>query len=50
LLNVGAYSLAQMFPYNGRPLPAVVLVKENGAVELVRKRDTYEDLLNNDIW
>ena len=50
LLNVGAYSLAQMFPYNGRELPAVVLIRDNGEVELIRKRDSYEDLLTNDIW
>lgn len=50
LLNVGAYSLAQMFPYNGRELPAVVLIRDDGKVEQIRKRDTYEDLLANDIW
>jgi diaminopimelate decarboxylase len=50
LLNSGAYSLAQMFPYNGRPLPAAVLIRENGAVDLIRRRDTYEDLLINDVW
>ncbi len=50
LLNCGAYSIAQMFQYNGRFLPAVVLIKENGEVELIRKRDTFEDLLTNDVW
>jgi diaminopimelate decarboxylase len=50
LLNCGAYSIAQMFQYNGRFLPAVVLIRENGAVELIRKRDGFEDLLINDIW
>lgn len=50
LLNVGAYSVAQMFPYNGRELPAIVLIKKDGEVELARKRDTYEDLLTNDVW
>jgi diaminopimelate decarboxylase len=50
LLNAGAYSLAQMFPYNGRPLPAAVLIKDNGSAELVRRRDNYEDLLTNDLW
>ena len=50
LLNCGAYSIAQMFQYNGRQLPAIVLIKENGAVELIRKRDGYEDLLMNDVW
>src|SRR5712691_11959754 len=50
LLNSGAYSLAQMFPYNGRPLPAVVMVREGGKADLIWKRDTYEDLLTNDVW
>jgi diaminopimelate decarboxylase len=50
LLNAGAYSLAQMFPYNGRPLPAAVMVREGGKADLIRKRDTYEDLLHGDIW
>lgn len=50
LLNCGAYSIAQMFQYNGRFLPSVVLVKENGEVELIRKRDGFEDLINNDIF
>jgi D-ornithine/D-lysine decarboxylase len=50
LLNSGAYSLAQMFPYNGRPLPAAVLIDEAGSAQLIRRRDTYEDLLSNDVW
>lgn len=50
LLNCGAYSIAQMFQYNGRFLPCVVLTKENGEVELIRKRDEFEDLINNDKW
>jgi D-ornithine/D-lysine decarboxylase len=50
LLNCGAYSIAQMFQYNGRFLPCVVLVKENGEVELIRKRDNFEDLITNDVW
>ncbi|MFN2492731.1 MAG: diaminopimelate decarboxylase [Pyrinomonadaceae bacterium] len=50
LLNSGAYSLAQMFPYNGRPLPAAVLVRADGKVDLARRRDSYEDLLIGDVW
>ncbi|MFS8085424.1 MAG: diaminopimelate decarboxylase family protein, partial [Acidobacteriota bacterium] len=50
LLNAGAYSLAQMFPYNGRPLPAAVMVREDGKADVIRKRDTYDDLLANDVW
>ena len=50
LLNTGAYTIAQMFPYNGRPLPAVVLIRQGGRVEIIRRRDTYEDLLTNEVW
>lgn len=50
LLNGGAYSLAQMFPYNGRPLPAAVMVNEDGRARLIRRRDSYEDLIASDLW
>ncbi|HEY0404956.1 MAG TPA: hypothetical protein VGC89_04470, partial [Pyrinomonadaceae bacterium] len=50
LLNTGAYTLAQMFPYNGRPLPAAVMIRAGGQVDVIRRRDTYEDLLANDVW
>jgi diaminopimelate decarboxylase len=50
LLNSGAYSLAQMFHYNGRPLPAAVMVREGRQVDLIRRRDTYDDLITNDVW
>lgn len=50
LLNCGAYSLAQMFPYNGRPLPAAVLIRENGRVDLIRRRDDYQTLIESDVW
>jgi len=50
LLNAGAYSFSQMFAYNGRPLPAAVIMREGGRAEVIRKRDTYEDLLFNEVW
>lgn len=50
LLNCGAYSLAQAFPYNGRRLPAAVMLREDGAVDVVRRADTYDDLIRNDVW
>src|SRR5712691_10690388 len=50
LLNSGAYSLAQMFPYNGRPLPPAVMVRDDGNADLIRQRDTYEDLIVSDVW
>jgi D-ornithine/D-lysine decarboxylase len=50
LLNCGAYSLAQASQYNGRFLPPVVLIRENGKAELIRKRDNFEDLIPNDLF
>jgi hypothetical protein len=39
-----------MFHYNGRPLPAAVMVREGGRVEIIRRRDQYDDLVTNDVW
>ena len=39
LLNCGAYSVSQMFPYNGRELPTILLVK-NGLFKTIRDRDS----------
>lgn len=50
LLNCGAYSLSQASQYNGRFLPAVVLIREGGTAELVRKRDNFDDLVGNDVF
>ncbi len=50
LLNCGAYSLAQASQYNGRFLPAVVLIRTDGTPELIRKRDSFEDLIANDVY
>lgn len=50
LLNCGAYSIAQMFPYNGRFLPCVVLIRENGKVEVIRQRDSFADLILNEVF
>ncbi len=50
LLNCGAYSLAQASQYNGRFLPPVVLIRESGRADLIRKRDNFVDLVNSDIY
>ena len=45
----GAYALAMASNYNASPRPAVVLVKD-GEAKLIRRRETYEDLMRADIW
>lgn len=43
--NAGAYGYAMASNYNSRLRPAEVLLREDGSVQLIRKRDTYEELL-----
>jgi D-ornithine/D-lysine decarboxylase len=49
MLNTGAYTMSQMTAYNGRVFPAAVLVEEDGSVQVVRRRDSYEDLVHNEV-
>jgi diaminopimelate decarboxylase len=50
LLNTGAYALDQASQYNGRPIPAAVMIAESGEAKIARRRQTYEDLLAMDEW
>jgi diaminopimelate decarboxylase len=45
----GAYALAMASNYNASLRPAVVLVRD-GEAHLIRRRETYEDLLRADVW
>ena len=45
----GAYSLSLSSNYNLALRPPVVMVK-NGQAKLIRRRESYEDLLRNDVW
>lgn len=48
MLNAGAYTLAQESQYNGRFLPAILLIS-NGKPQLIRKRGGFEDLIANEV-
>lgn len=50
LLNTGAYTLAQLSRYNSRTAPTVVLVARDGAAKVIRRGETYDDLIARDIW
>jgi len=49
MLNCGAYTMSQASQYNGRFLPAIVLIDYDGKPKLIRKCDTFEDLVANDL-
>lgn len=46
--RTGAYSLGSASHTNAEPKPAVVLVDESGNVQLIRARETCDDVLRND--
>lgn len=44
--DTGAYGMSQSSQYNMRPRPAEVLL-EGGTIRLIRRRETFEDLVRN---
>lgn len=48
VFSTGAYNYSMASNYNRFPKPAMVLVRD-GEAELIIKRETYEDLLRNDL-
>ncbi len=45
IMDAGAYGFAMSSNYNMRLRPAEVMIKENGEAILIRRRDTFEDLI-----
>ncbi len=48
MLNAGAYCFSMSSNYNSRLKPAEVMVI-NGEAKLIRKRETFDDLLRGQI-
>ena len=48
MLSTGAYNYSMASNYNRIPRPAVVMVKD-GISRLIVNRETYEDIIKNDI-
>lgn len=49
-LDAGAYTIESQTVYNNRPRTAVVLINKNEQSELIRREDTYQDLVKYDIY
>lgn len=47
ILDAGAYGYVMSSNYNNRLRPAEILITESKEIKLIRRRDTYEDLLRN---
>lgn len=49
ILDAGAYGYVMSSNYNYRMRPAEILIRENSDVALIRKRDTIEEVVKNQI-
>lgn len=47
IMDAGAYGYSMCSNYNNRLRPAEVMIKPDGSDELIRRRDTIEDLMRN---
>jgi diaminopimelate decarboxylase len=47
--HTGAYGMSMASRYNSRKLPAEVMITESGKIELIRERDTLEDLIKGEV-
>lgn len=45
VLDAGAYGYSMCYPYNARRRPAEVMIMNDGSVKLIRRRETFEDLM-----
>ena len=45
ITDAGAYGYSMASNYNNRLRPAEILINEDGSVRLIRRRDTFEDLI-----
>lgn len=49
-IDAGAYTIESQTTYNNRPRTAVVMIDKNGKDRLIRREDTYADILSYDIY
>jgi len=45
LCDAGAYGMSMSMQYNMRPRPAELLVTSDGHKRVIRRRESYQDLL-----
>lgn len=49
-LDAGAYTIESQTVYNNRPRTAVVMIDKEGKDRLIRREDTYEDMVGYDVY
>ncbi|MBR3643420.1 MAG: diaminopimelate decarboxylase, partial [Parasporobacterium sp.] len=46
VLDTGAYGYSMSYTYNTRPRPAEVMITPDGNYRLIRRRESFEDLMS----
>lgn len=49
-IDVGAYSIESQTVYNNRPRSAVALIDKDNKVKLIRREDSFDDIIKQDIY
>ena len=49
IASAGAYGSSMASNYNSRSKPAEILIKESGSVKVLKRRETFDDLIRNEI-
>ncbi|HMB19738.1 MAG TPA: diaminopimelate decarboxylase [Spirochaetota bacterium] len=49
VLSAGAYGMVMASRYNSHPMPAEVMVNEDGTSSLIRRRESYDDIIRHEV-
>ncbi len=49
VLSAGAYGMTMASRYNSHPMPAEVMVHEDDSLSLVRRRESYDDIIKHEV-
>lgn len=48
MLETGAYGTSQMSRYNGRPTAGILMIREDGSIQVAKTPETYENLFDGE--
>jgi diaminopimelate decarboxylase len=49
VLSAGAYGMVMASRYNSHPMPAEVMVHKDGSYRLIRRRESYDDIIHHEV-
>ena len=49
IASAGAYGSSMSSNYNSRRKPTEILIKDSGAIEIIKKRESFDDMIRNEL-